>query len=210
MWTPGKRWKISRDPGPPRSPRNHRCLHRAQAPHRSTERRAALPRGAGASITAYLMDQIGAGTTVASQIASVTFTPGSNYEEDVLFSGLNLAAGTYYVVMTGNTSNNQVWWGSNTVSPVVEAPTVSDAFLGVVNVIQGNSHGVPNAYAPASTFFNDTGEINQYAQIMQVTAVPEPPCMLLFGIGLLGLLSVAGGQKMGRSNRPEAKPSGRP
>ncbi len=143
--------------------------------------------GAGASITAYLMDQIGPGTTTANQIASVTFTPTTVFETDTLFSGLNLPAGSYYVVVTGNSSNNQGWAYNNSSDTLQEGPTITSAYTGVVNVIAGNSHGTENAYAPASTFYNTTSQITSYGQslLVSTSAAPEPASLALVGASLV-------------------------
>lgn len=143
--------------------------------------------GPGASITAYLMNQIGPGTTVANQIASVTFAPSGFSENDLLFSDLNLAAGTYYVVEIGNSTNNQGWGymsGSNTV---VKAPSVGTSYQGLVNVIPGNSHGTANAYAPASTFFDQTFELSSFGSSIFVATAPEPSSLALAGLSLFAL-----------------------
>ena len=148
----------------------------------------------GVSVTAWLMNQIGPGTTVANQIATVTFDPASSEETDVLFSGLNLAAGTYYLVVTGDSSGKATWWGNNSSDTLVEGPSVSNGFEGVVNVITGNSHGTPDpSFAPGSTFFNDTSEITGFGESILVSSVPsttpEPGtlAMLAGGAALLGL-----------------------
>jgi hypothetical protein len=143
--------------------------------------------GAGASITAYLMNQIGPGTTVANQIATTTFTPTTAPETDTLFTNLSLPAGTYYLVVTGNSSNNQGWAANNTSDTLEEGSTVTSAYTGVVNVIPGNSHGTPNAYAPASSFYNTTSEITEFGESILVSTAPEPTTLALVGISLFAL-----------------------
>jgi hypothetical protein len=152
-----------------------------------------------ASITAYLTNQIGPGTTAAlNQIASVTFTPVGAFQNAILFSGLSLAPGSYYVTLTGNSSNDQGWSFVNSgVDPIVEAPSVSTPTSGLVNVIPGNSHGVAAAYAPASNFFSTTFEINSFGLSMLVQTTPEPGTLLLMGLGFAGL--VLGRRKLGHS-----------
>lgn len=137
---------------------------------------------AGSSVTAYLMDQIGPGTTSANQLASVTFVPTLTPENIQLFN-LNLAAGTYYVVFTGNVTGAGLGY-ANTGSNLTEGPTVSSAYEGVVNVIPGNSHGTLNAYAPASTFSDTTGEISSFGDSIFVGTVPEPSTFVLIAAGL--------------------------
>jgi hypothetical protein len=147
--------------------------------------------GAGSSITAYLMNQVGPGTTTGNQIATTTFTPGSSFETDTLFSGLFLPAGSYYLVLTGNATNNQGWGFVNSgTDPITTAATVSSPVAGVVNVIPGNSHGTPDAYAPASTFFSTTFELSSFGQsvlVQTATPAPEPGTLATAGV-LLGAL----------------------
>jgi hypothetical protein len=133
-------------------------------------------------ITAYLTDQIGPGTTAATdQIDSYTFqTPYSSPEAEVIFSGLTLAPGSYYLVMTGDGTGNAGWAGAYTYpeNSVIEAPTITADYKGVVNVF----HGTADDYAPASIFFDDTGDIGDDAEILTVTSVantPEPSSLVL-------------------------------
>ncbi len=66
-----------------------------------------------ASLTAFLTNAVGPGTTAANQIASVTLTPPFLDSPGVLlFSGLNLGPGTYYLVLTGPAAETAIRNGS--------------------------------------------------------------------------------------------------
>src|SRR5271170_4119625 len=59
--------------------------------------------GSGLSGTAYLMTQIGPGTTVADQIGSATFTASGltfTPQLNTLFTDLTLGPGNYYLVLS--------------------------------------------------------------------------------------------------------------
>jgi hypothetical protein len=62
---------------------------------------AALLTGGGQGV-AYLMTQIGPGTTIASEIARNSFSFPSSIAPVSLFSGLTLPAGTYYLVLASS------------------------------------------------------------------------------------------------------------
>lgn len=72
------------------------------------------PPGTPQTAVAYLMTSIGPGTTPANQLATAQITvspsagPSVNY---VMFSGLNLAAGSYYIVI--DTGNHCIGWSGN-------------------------------------------------------------------------------------------------
>lgn len=141
----------------------------------------------GTSITAYLTDQIGTGTTTANQIATVTFTPSTDMEQDVLFSGLSLAAGSYDLVLIGNGTGEELWWANSDSGTLTEASTVTGAYQGVVNVIPGNSHGTAAAYAPASTFFDTSSEVPDFGFELTVETTPEPGSFVLLGTALIAV-----------------------
>jgi hypothetical protein len=70
----------------------------------------------GDTISVYLTNQIGPGTTVANQIASASVSPATVDETDTLFTGLSLGAGTYYLVL-GAPGQFAEWYGTS--SPTV-------------------------------------------------------------------------------------------
>ena len=108
------------------------------------------------SARAYLLTQIGPGTTSANEIASGLYTaPEISVEAHsdldsapytLLFSGLNLAPGTYYLVLegpAGQFANNYEWLGDRLAVGKHTAPGWS---VGPFYRAQ------PEAYAPASNF----------------------------------------------------------
>ena len=80
--------------------------------------------------------------------------------------------------MTGDGTGNAGWAGAYTYpeDSLVEGPTITADFGGVVNVF----HGTPDEYAPASQFFDITDQITYDAQSLIVTsATPEPSSLTL-------------------------------
>jgi hypothetical protein len=98
-----------------------------------------------ASGNAYLTTQIGAGTTVAQQVAAAAVSTGNTLASGVsttLFSGLTLGPGTYYVSVSG------INLGLGGASPAVTV---------VGTGVTENQDGVvfiTAPYPPASGFFN--------------------------------------------------------
>jgi hypothetical protein len=138
--------------------------------------------GSGTSGTAYLMTQVGPGTTVAEQIATASFSAtGAQFNPvlNTLFTGLTLGPGNYYLVLSSETG---LGWEIATfgITPVT-APGVSF----ISNASTGNPHAV---YPPASNFSSPLG--NDLEFTVSGTAVPEPSTMALIsgGLVLLALL----------------------
>jgi hypothetical protein len=132
--------------------------------------------------TAYLMNKIGPGATVANEIASAPFTalPGSDFTNPNLFIGLNLSGGTYYLVLF---SGNQSFWGHSDLSTTTTAPGV---------VFNGDyvANGI-SAYPPAGIFLSDT---EHFLFSVSGTEVPEPSTMLAPALGA----AVIGGLRLRR------------
>jgi hypothetical protein len=100
-------------------------------------------------VAAYLTDQIGPGTTVANQLAfnpSVEVGSPGTYS---IFSGLNLNAGTYYLVLSTTSTSENAAWANAFPSPsdVATGPGVtSNGFADVCSL--GGSFPC-STYAPA-------------------------------------------------------------
>lgn len=143
-----------------------------------------------ASLTAYLTTQVGAGTTTANQVASVTLTPSAlDSPGTLLFSGLNLGPGTYYLVLSGPVVETTFsYWYEYSTATVSTASGVSAGNFGMANTADALSEP-DSSYAPASVF----DAINAPLLSIQVTGTPtvttaqEPAAssQLVIGLGLL-------------------------
>ena len=145
---------------------------------------ALLTGGTGHEGIAYLMTQIGPGTTAADQLAQNTFLFPSDVTTVSLFSGLTLPPGTYYLVLGSDGPDQAGAWRDATGVNSPPEPTISlDA-----GVTRNEDFIVDtvSAYAPASEFvvgrdiFGDDVFL-QYS----VVAVPEPATFGMVGIILL-------------------------
>ena len=133
---------------------------------------------------AYLTNQIGPGTTAAAnEIASGPFAFPATSTETLLFTGLTLSPGTYYLTLTTTSGHSAGWYGTN-------APTVTAA--PGVTLHSDYDTFTPAPYPPA-TNFNTTATTNL---LFKVTAVPEPSAVALF---LIGVAVIAAGFNAHRS-----------
>lgn len=151
---------------------------------------------AGRTGTAFLTTQVGAGTTIANQLASTAFTfavvpnISTNVSFVNLFSGLTLGPGTYNVVFSSTTpapatgGDAGISTGTGTTVTYATAPGVS---VGIPQFSAGTN--INPAYPPASIFVN-SGTGNRFFRVdgtQQGTApIPEPTTMLLLGTGIAG------------------------
>jgi hypothetical protein len=139
------------------------------------------------TLSAYLTDRIGPGTTAADVIASTSISPTTFDETDTLFTGLSLGAGSYYLVLAAP-GKFAGWWGTN--SPTITTDTgVTDTGYYYTN-LQGN--GSPDdAFPPASTFSPDTTDFLLYSATGTASsATPEPSSFILAGLAGIFLFSV--------------------
>jgi hypothetical protein len=133
--------------------------------------------------TAYLMTQIGAGTTAADEVvgpvtASVTGNPGLN-AMTTIFSGLTLGPGTYYLVLDPNSTDFH--WDL-TIPPVVATDSGVTAGPSVAtNTVAG--------FPPASTFgsesFSFIYEVTGTAGTGTSTPEPSTAVMLIIGVAAI-------------------------
>jgi len=135
----------------------------------------------GGSGTAYLMTQIGPGTTVANQIGTATFTasgPAFTAQLNTLFTGLALGPGNYYLVLSS--PDGLGWEAADAGASVVTAPGVSLLSL------NSTYPSGPAGYAPAGDFSSPLGNNPEFT--VTGSPVPEPGgvallCTILLGLG---------------------------
>jgi hypothetical protein len=130
------------------------------------------------TLTAYLTDQIGPGTTAANLIASTSIAPTTYDETDTLFTGLSLGAGSYYLVLAAP-GDFAGWWGTNSATITTD--------IGVTDA--GDYHadhpnGSPDdTFPPASTFIADASDTFLYTVTGDASAAtPEPSTFMLAGL----------------------------
>jgi hypothetical protein len=150
-------------------------------------------------VTAYLTDQIGAGTSATNDITlpSTVVAPTETRGYVTLFSNLTLGPGTYYLVLDGSAFAGPAGW-SGTSDPTYTL----DSGVGSVNELVIS--GTQAAFAPASTFT----EPGTSAFFFDVTgtpgapsAVPEPSTVCSLGTGLAGLVYLALRRSRARASR---------
>jgi hypothetical protein len=148
----------------------------------------------------YVTDALGVGTTAADIIASGTvLLPTFPFEPDfdampltTLATGLNLAAGTYYLVFDGPATGDGEWYGDFTGVTTTLAPGFSiGSYFATTS---------PDPFAPASAFAASTSSSRFVFELEGKTAVPEPStwAMMLVGLGAVGFA-------MRRKQRPLAQ-----
>ena len=124
--------------------------------------------------TAWLTTQVGPGTTLADQIAiaSFSFPSTANPSDVILFTGLTLAPGTYYLSIGGGMNYWSTW--DCTDQPIVTTDT-SVTYNGDFYVYNPDP-----SYAPASPYV-PTPSITPIFSITG-TVVPEPASLALVGL----------------------------
>jgi hypothetical protein len=135
---------------------------------------------------AYLMNQIGPGTTAANQLASpfAVTAPTASNSSITLFSGLTLGPGTYYLLITGSSSTPVGWPGTSNPTYTEDA-----GVSGVAELLTSTQA----TYAPASTFTPSSSGAFFFGVTgtpVVGTTTPEPGTLGTLGAGLAGLIVV--------------------
>lgn len=143
----------------------------------------------GATGHAYLTTRLGAGTTVADQVAATSFVFPANINLNysglvTLFSGLNLSAGTpYFLTIVPDAGFTAGWYYTSQ-----ETISGNPALVQFVHDPPYTGGPGPAAYLPASAFVTGPNPLPIFA--VTGTIVPEPSSLALLSIGLgLALLS---------------------
>jgi len=131
--------------------------------------------------TAYLMSAIGPGTTPASEVvapagfaAPFVAQPNGPVPLTVLFSGLSLGPGTYYLVLSAPFGNqipaqSPLFWQIPTDPVITTAASVTLGTSFEANTVLSTV----NPFPPASSFLFPTSML-----MFDVTSVPEPRTVL--------------------------------
>jgi hypothetical protein len=135
----------------------------------------------GGAATVYLTDSIGPGTTSADELAQVSVTDlpfvFSTSTPEVVFTGLALPAGTYYVIEASDAGSPGAAWGGPASPVETTAPGVT-----INSALQASSLA---GYSPASDFVADS-EI-QFTFSITGSPVPEPSTWAMMLLGFVGL-----------------------
>ena len=132
--------------------------------------------------TAYLMTQVGPGTTTAEELANTPFSvTGAPFNPTLvtLFTGLTLGPGSYFLVLSAPADQTAGWDFAVFPSTPQTAPGVT--------LTATNLSGIEAAYPPATSFTDTFDNILQFSVVGDVASeVPEPGSLALLLIG--GLL----------------------
>ncbi len=129
---------------------------------------------------AFLMNEIGPAATGINELAEGSFTiPAGGDSLELLFSGLNLPAGSYFLLLADPTGDGlDLWRFTSNSNVTVGAGVTYDG---------GQFSTTGAAFIPANTFvpYNDT-EFSGRMQVTGTSSVPEPSSLILLGTCLLG------------------------
>ena len=137
------------------------------------------------TVNSWLTTTIGPAFTINDVIGWDVFYPKTTDETDTLFSGLNLNAGTYYLVMSGGstTATESEWYGSNGNYSAVQ---IGGVYLGGTYSQYNTLPQLNDAPVVSESSLNKNLNMN-----FTVTNAPEPASMGLFIIGGLAAMLVA-------------------
>ena len=134
---------------------------------------------ANGSANYYLVNQIGASTTLANVIAHGTAALPSSPGMATLGTIASLGPGTYYLVIDSSV-NNSVWdYAYQSTPTLTTAPSVT--FLGDFNA-KGSS--VNSSFSPASGLGGTSLKYNFSVTAASVVSTPEPASLFLAAAGL--------------------------
>jgi hypothetical protein len=140
--------------------------------------------------TAYLTTSIGPGTTIADEIAQAGISVGCEFcvQEVVLFSGLDLAAGTYWLTFGDDGAQD------NGLGLPLLSPAVAETGAGVSFLAFDSLSGGTGPYPPGGSLIADLTS-NGLLPAFSVTTVPEPSMLGVMGAGIaiLALVGLACG-----------------
>jgi hypothetical protein len=150
--------------------------------------------GYGYPVTAWLTNKVGAGTTSSNVIATQNFLPNTQSEavQYAALTGVNAAAGTYYLVLESAGQSNVIGWDFTTAPSF----TGSGTYIGSLGA-QGTE---PFAFGPSANFGGTIGtfllEVLNEAPARPLSFIPVRPCRIAdtrYANGAFGSPSLVGG-----------------
>lgn len=149
------------------------------------------------SATWYITSAIGPGASLADVVASGVYTAPEitdifdwdSAPRTVLTTGLDLAAGSYFLVLDGPTAGVSWLGGQQPTDSTILAPgfSMGSVYVGSVGLFGGGN--APDPFAPASQFIEVTeGKFLAFELDGQAAAVPEPAAwaLMILGFGAAG------------------------
>jgi hypothetical protein len=130
--------------------------------------------------TAWLTTDTGPSAT-PPPLATISFTDSTLYttpQNILLFSGLSLTPGTYYLTLSGTDPDFQsaaIWAESS-------GPQTLDTGVSFPKQTVCGGECLNSIYPPSSPF-SPIGTILEFQQNLQITTTPEPATLLLFSLG---------------------------
>ena len=140
--------------------------------------------------TVYLTDSIGAGTTVADEIARITLTNiavATGAEPPItLFTGLTLLPGSYFLILANDTGSQGIGIGGTSM------PTETTSAGTLIGKDLFTNDDPLALYSPASSFsfpvLSDT--LFEVTGDAQLSNIPEPSTALILVTAVVGLTAM--------------------